>query len=525
MVVGHDLGPNSLAISRGRVGENREPVAIPTSQIVVPSAGKGPTQSQFRNEAAGKFSTVFAGPCVDGSAASPSALRPSSPSQQKGVSTADAVSSRHDALFEYSQVLSQRVTSLEAELAKVVDQRDALRAESEAMGEHVFGLQQENGMLHDMGWTSFMEKSDLAKIANGSNCEVAHLQDTKKRQDERIKSLISENGRILADAEKSHGEVSQARHTIRALEATLKTVQANLAQRINREGMLAERVAATERQVNDLVAEKNQLDEVVCKQHVEIGTLKQVHKDLHAEKARNLTLTQKLEAASSEITNARKERLLLDHMVSNLHVEAAGMKTERDSALSEVPNLQMSLRLQTTSIGELETKVAQLNGQLQDAQRQNIALDRELKISRHVLEQNQKEKQRHEQALEASLADNARLHHFLEEMRVNKYRTDEMLTTTVSEKSLAHSQFEQLRIDKEQLHLHVQQLVSENVSLKSRLLGSETVAQGYQDEAAAMQQRLHILRSEKDEFEERLNHPSQQQQSRQHLIVASQGAL
>jgi len=77
-----------------------------------------------------------------------------------------ASSAQHDALYDYSQKLAERIADMEATLAAVQDERDVLRAENEAIGEHVFGLQKENGMLHDIGWNSFMEKAQISKLAN-----------------------------------------------------------------------------------------------------------------------------------------------------------------------------------------------------------------------------------------------------------------------------------------------------------------------------------------------------------------------
>merc|ERR1740117_1369535 len=124
-----------------------------------------------------------------------------------------------DALYDYSQKLGHRVTELEAELAGTREDRDNLKAENEAIGEHIFGLQQENGMLHDIGWTSYLEKAQLAKAAEGVSTDATHLRNAIQDQKQRIEFLTAENKNLLARLEAWKSDRNQWQHQIRGLEA------------------------------------------------------------------------------------------------------------------------------------------------------------------------------------------------------------------------------------------------------------------------------------------------------------------
>merc|ERR1712048_1112120 len=102
---------------------------------------------------------------------------------------------------------------------------------------------------------------------------------------------------------------------------------------------------------------------------------------------------------------------------------------------------------------------------------------------------------------------------------------DDRLSTTVGEKSLVQAHFEQVNVEKDRLQAQVQQVANENKALRSRLVGLEQAAQGYQDEAAALQERYQIVRGEKEEAEDRLHQFSQPAPRAVQQALALQGAL
>merc|ERR1712187_565018 len=114
-----------------------------------------------------------------------------------------------------------------------------------------------------------------------------------------------------------------------------------------------------------------------------------------------------------------------------------------------------------------------------------------------------------DQAMRASMADRTQLKQALDATLMRVREADDRLSTTVGEKSLVQAHFEQVNVEKERLQAQVQQVISENKALRSRIIGIEQAAQGYQDEAAALQERYQIVRGEKEEMEDRLRQFSQ----------------
>jgi len=428
----------------------------------------------------------------------------------------------HDALFEYSQKLGHRVTQLDSELAAIREDRDNLKAENEAIGEQIFGLQQENGMLHDIGWTSYLEKAHLAKAAEGVSTDASHLRSTVGEQKQRIDFLAAENKTLLTYIEQSKGDMNQGHHQIRALEVTIDTVQTELQRRINREGALKERGLNLERCLEEVQGDKARLDDVVSMQHVEIAKLQQVTSDLHAERARTHGLTQKGKSQEAQLAQLHSEKTQLDAMVGTLHVEVAQLVTQRDSALTEVPQLHGTVRQQSSAVAELQEQVRNLQSQNHELHRKNVGLDGQLKEIFSAFDEAKKQNAHHERVIGTLTTERGQLKRQLEELLSHKGETDQRLNAVMSQKGIVHAHFEQVSGENGQLQLRVQQATSENAALRSRLAGMEKMVQGYQDEVANLHQRTELLRSEKEEIQE---HMQQLQPQRLEGRFVAQGAL
>lgn len=411
-----------------------------------------------------------------------------------------------DALFEYSHKLGHRVTSLEAELSQVREERDNLKAENEAIGEHIFGLQQENGMLHDIGWTSYLEKAQLAKAAEGVSTDAAHLKSAVKEQKERIEYLMAENKTLANTIDSMKGDRAQLQHTIRGLEVTLETVKTDLQKRISRESALKERGINLERCLEDVTNDKTRLDDVVSLQHVEIAKLQQITGELHAERARCHSVTQKLKTTEAQLAALVQEKAQLDGMVGTLHVEVAQLVTQRDSALTEVPQLQGTLRKQSNAVAELQEQVRQAQNANHELQRRNVGLDAQVKKLFAELDEAKKEVARLERSTALLLQERTQLRKVLDEVSAQKGEVDQKLNSVMTQKGIVHAHFEQANGENNQLQMRMQQANSENAALRSRLAGMEKRVQGYEIEHANLHQRLQVLRNEKEEMQEHLNH-------------------
>lgn len=428
----------------------------------------------------------------------------------------------HDALYEYSQKLGKRVTVLESELSQIREERDNLKAENEAIGEHIFGLQQENGMLHDIGWTSYLEKAQLAKAAEGVSTDASHLRNAVQDQKQRIEYLSMENKNLLNRLESWKSDRNQWQHQIRGLEVTLETVQGDLQKRINREGALKERGVNLERCLDEVQGDKVRLDDMVSLQHVEIAKLQQVTSELHAERARSHALTQKMKSMEAQLGQVHHEKSQLDSMVGTLHVEVAQLVTQRDSVLTEVPQLQGTVRQQSTAVADLQEQVRNLQSQNHELHRRNVNLDAQVKEIFSALDEAKKASAHHERNASTLHMEKVQLKRQTEDLAAQRGEVDQRLNSVMSQKGIVHAHFEQVSGENNQLQMAVQQSNSENAALKSRLAGMEKLVQGYQDEIASLQQRTQLLRSEKEEIQE---HMQQLQPQRLENRFLPQGAL
>lgn len=392
-----------------------------------------------------------------------------------------------------------RVAALEAELAGVTEERDALLAENKAVGEHLFGLQQENGLLHDIGWTSCVEKAQLAKKAD----EVPPMREALGRQGDQLESFQSENARLSAEVEALKSQCSQAQHVVRGMEATLESVRADLAQRISREGSLAERGAALQRQLQEVQGEKANLDRVVSGLHVDLARSQQAYSELQTSKAQAHALGQKLQAAEMEIGRSHAEKTQLDQMASALHVEVAQLKTQRDSSLTEVPNLNGVIQQQNLSITDLQQQISQFHAALQDLQRRNSILEREKNALSHLLDESRSNAANREHTTGALAAERDRLRAAVEDISTKKVAADEHIGAIMGDRSVTNAHLEASNAENVKLQMKVQQLGSDNAALRSRLAGFEKMLVGYKDESAGLHQQVSVLRAEGEELRER----------------------
>lgn len=429
------------------------------------------------------------------------------PLRDAALSTVSAGPPPQDGLYELSQNLQHQVHMLQAEMLALREERDNLRVENEVMGESLYGLQKENGLLHDMGMTSFIEKAELARTAEGHGSEASHLRLLVQQQDERIRALAAENAKLHAIAEEWQPDRAQLRLKAAGLEATLESVKQDLKHHVGRANSIEDARMKLERELQESRAERSHMDHVVTSQHIEIAHAKDLVAELAAERGKSYDLVQRLQTADMEIQRCYKEKVELDQLVSNLHVECAHLKTHRDSALNEVPNLIAALRSQGTHVTDLEAKVASLQQVIIDMQRHGMVLEKESGECGFHLGKTRQEAAHLEATVNMMQADNRRLRGALESMSAGRAEMDIRLQTAVTERGLIQSHMEQARAEREQLQLQAQRASSENAALKSRIVGLGKMVQGFQDEASSLHERVRLLRDEKEEFQKLASHP------------------
>lgn len=415
-----------------------------------------------------------------------------------------------DALFEYSQKQNQRLGDLEAELAKVKSEKERVQAENKAIGEHIFGLQQENGMLHDMGMNSFLEKAHLSKTAS----EVGPLREQLQAQAQQAQYLQNENAKLKAAIEALQVERAQALHAAKSMEVTLESVRSDLAGRIDREGSLNTTVAALQRQVEELTGEKGRLDRMVSGQHIELAKAQKVFQELHAQKAHCHGLSQKLEVATAEVSRLHQEKRALDQTVSSLHVQVAQLLAQRDSALTEMPSLNNIVQQQQVTMADLQEQLKASQIALQGSRQRCGHLEREVAAVSHMLEEQKNRSLVSEKATAILASERDRLRSAIDDVSCRSVATGQQLGAALGERRALQTQLEATGAEGAQLQLRLQRTTAENSALQSRLAGLERLAQGHKDEAAALQQRLSNLQAEHDQLRGARNAQAEQDQSR-----------
>mmetsp|Transcript_99787 Transcript_99787/g.280579 ORF Transcript_99787/g.280579 Transcript_99787/m.280579 type:complete len:568 (+) Transcript_99787:108-1811(+) len=531
-VAGRGVSPSPVAAASRTVVRSAEPVmaaaaAVPVAVASAPTVA-APTAMVSAARPTSVAPTATAAAARPAATATASATRPAMTTARaaaehaKPTATipAEPMTEHHAGLYELSHKLQEQVLKLEAKVMTLEEDRDALRQENEVIGEHVYSLQKENGLLHDMGMNSFLEKAELAKQAEGHGSEVSQMRLALQQHGEKLLSFSAENSRMRAVIEALQGERAQLRLSITGLETNLESVKVDLVRRVNTESLLEQTRVTLERELQDLRVAKHHVDQVVTGQHIEIARNQEVLAELNTERGRNYDLAQKLQTADMEIQRCYKEKAELDQIVSTLHVECAHLKTQRDSALTEVPNLSGALRQQGTLVADLEAQVHHLQQGVIELQRHNTKLDQDSKGYSFQLEKTRHQAGQLEKAVGALQGDNIRLRNALEMQGAGRAEVDARLHSTVTEKGLMQSHMEQARAQREHLQLHAQQHSAENAALKSRIIGLEKVVQGYQDEASNLQERVRLLREEKEELQKVGSYP---QPSRVSLSAYAQG--
>merc|ERR1712151_273672 len=106
-----------------------------------------------------------------------------------------------------------------------------------------------------------------------------------------------------------------------------------------------------------------------------------------------------------QLAEVQAERTQLDSMVGTLHVEVAQLVTQRDTALTEVPQLQGTVRQQSSAVADLQEQVRNLQGQNHELHRQNVGLDAQVKELFAALNESKKHAAQHERNAGALFAE------------------------------------------------------------------------------------------------------------------------
>ncbi|CAE7790451.1 Hip14 [Symbiodinium sp. CCMP2456] len=277
----------------------------------------------------------------------------------------------------------------------------------------------EYGKNFRSGTSSSAENTRLMQAHEGVTGEAASLR-------QELKAVLEERALLRSSIDALKAGNAQLQHSVRGLETSLATVRGDLEQRINKHGAMEEHIASLRKQLESVLAEKVKAEGLISSQHVEILSLHKLRDEFLAEKANGQALVQKLEASEAELSRSKKDKAALDQLVSSLHVDCAQMRTQRDSALAEVPHLKSSIQQQDVLMKDLESQVTALQQQLQSSKDTSGRVDQQAKHLVFALERSREDGARHEQAALALRVERTRLLEALERLRRGKAQQREI---------------------------------------------------------------------------------------------------
>eukprot|EP00439_Symbiodinium_sp_Y106_P079908 s1399_g18.t1 len=399
--------------------------------------------------------------------------------------------------LEMRDVRDVKVCQLEDEVLQLREERDVLTAENGVISEHIHTLQKENSLLHTSGLSSSAENTRLMQAHESVTGEATSLR-------QELKVVLEERALLRSSLDALKAGNAQLQHSVRGLETSLATVRGDLEQRINTQGAMEEHIASLRKQLESVLAEKVKAEGLISSQHMEILSLHKLRDEFLAEKATGQALVQKLEASEAELSRSKKDKAALDQLVSSLHVDCAKMRTQRDSALAEVPHLKSSIQQQDVLMKDLENQVTALQQQLQSSKNTSGRVDQQAKHLAFALERSREDGARHEQAALALRVERTRLLEALERLRRGKAESDLRASASANEHGLLQAHVEHISSDREQLQVQLHQSTSEASAIRSRLAGLEQMVQAYADKCAALQQEVSSLQDDKAELQEKL---------------------
>lgn len=454
----------------------------PAAPSSPPVAGRRPPATPLPGAAAaGKAAAAAAAKQYAAIATTASALDAAVEEQAAG-SCGGSSATAATGLLEYSKELGQKVSSLQAEVVRLREERDNLEAENAVIGEYIMGLQKENGKLQDKDRTAQQDRALLTKQAEGHGVEAKHMRQTMEEQARRIQSLTAENSKLRQQVEGITNDRMQLNQKVRTLEVSLESLQGDLVQRLGREAAVEQHAATLGRELEETRAQKGHADITINALHLDVARLRQLAQELEMEKAQNHELKLKLETADREISRCYQEKAEMDQVITTLHVETAQSKTKLESALCEVPQLHGSLQQQSALVTDLQAQVVHLKRSLHESQGVVANLERDAKSTRLELDTCRRERTQYEQALAVVQSERGQLKSALDSLTAGKAEADRLLSSTLGEKGMIHSHFEEVNAQREQLQAQIHQAAAENAALRGRLAGVEKVVRGCQDE-------------------------------------------
>eukprot|EP00438_Fugacium_kawagutii_P010218 Skav234250 [mRNA] locus=scaffold1464:601304:608912:- [translate_table: standard] len=166
------------------------------------------------------------------------------------------ISGEKDGVFEYSQKLSQQVLTLEADNVELQDAKKVLDADNQLLKAKVQELQLQCEKLRDTSIYTHQDKeAAILQAREAIQSKQAEIMLARKSTEDvrtHAEALATDNMRLNGICEKLQQERSELQRKVHALEASIKSFQAELNQRAVSEGNSLKMRNALEQRLEDM---------------------------------------------------------------------------------------------------------------------------------------------------------------------------------------------------------------------------------------------------------------------------------
>lgn len=166
------------------------------------------------------------------------------------------ISGEKDGVFEYSQKLSQQVLTLEADNVELQDAKKVLDADNQLLKGKVQELQLQCEKLRDTSIYTHQDKeAAILQAREAIQSKQAEIMLARKSTEDvrnHAEALATDNMRLNGICEKLQQERSELQRKVHALEASIKSFQAELNQRAVSEGNSLKVRNALEHRLEDM---------------------------------------------------------------------------------------------------------------------------------------------------------------------------------------------------------------------------------------------------------------------------------
>mmetsp|Transcript_149259 Transcript_149259/g.388208 ORF Transcript_149259/g.388208 Transcript_149259/m.388208 type:complete len:533 (+) Transcript_149259:45-1643(+) len=408
-----------------------------------------------------------------------------------------------DAIFEYSQRLSQQVVALEAENVELQDEKARLASENRRLTERAQLLEADNGGLRDAGFVTLQERHIAVKQAQDSiqakNGEVMLLRNNAEQQRKKSEALSADLQRLRGINERLQAERSQLQRNVLGLEATANAMQVEMAEQAATEARATEVRNNLQRHVHAMTDEMRLMDEQAGVRYVLDAQLRHAREELSAERFTGQRLREELRSAQGEAGRLRADAFGMSEQASEMRAQTAHMRHVESAICAEQPRLNEALQRERAASASLRARVTELEGLIGNLRRAQTSMESENISLRTALDGARAEAHRTVEGSAQLVADR-----FGAEQDANTHlnmrrEAERKHAMALRECELLREQGEVLRGDHSAMQSRLQQVEADNVLLRGKLKGAEVLASGLREECAGLNTRAQFQQLQEEQ--------------------------